>query len=296
MTLAALKSTNDTSPFHPGEREMQERAGVRKEAEKRGQRMLTAELNPKQMQFFRQLPFLLSAHTDTEGQPWASLLTGSPGFVSIDEDRFHCSLTMPSGGNPNGVLPRAGSNLGLLGIELSTRRRNRLNGTVFQVEGDRWCMMIQQGYGNCPKYINERPWPAELFAGPYRVEEQAGLGEAAHALAVATDTFFIATSSGPDSPDTDTWPSAWGADISHRGGDPGFLRYEDGQLVFEDFPGNNMFNTLGNITRYPPCGLLILDFDSGDIVQLAARGGIEHRHDGRAVRLEVTNTRHWHAT
>ena len=84
-------------------------------------------------------------------------------------------------------------------------------------------------------------------------------------------------------------------DIYHRGGAPGLLRCEGGQRVFEDFPGNNRFNTRGNISRYPPCGLLILDFDKGDIVQLAARGGVEHRHDGRAVRLEITATRHWHA-
>lgn len=296
MIQAALQTLPDDSPFHPGERAVQEQAGVRAEAEKRGQRMLTADLQPKQMRFFQQLPFLLSAHTDTSGQPWASLLTGEPGFVSIDEDRYHCAITLPDNGNPNGVQARPGSNIGLLGIELATRRRNRLNGTVFATDNERWRILVEQGYGNCPKYINERPWPAERFAGPYRLEEQPGLSDAARALATTTDTFFIATSSGPAAPDQDTWPNAWGADISHRGGEPGFLRGEDGQLVFEDFPGNNMFNTLGNITRYPSCGLLILDFERGDMVQLAARGGVEHRHDGRAVRLEITTSRYWHAT
>lgn len=295
MRPAALHTFPEDSPFHPGEREVQELAGVREEAEKRGQRMLTADLNRKQMQFFHKLPFLLSAHTDTAGQPWASLLTGAPGFVSIDEDRYQCALDLPANGNPNGVRPRVGSPIGLLGIEFPTRRRNRLNGTVFATDDARWRILIEQGYGNCPKYISERPWPAERFAGPYRLEEQAGLGDAARTLATATDTFFMATASGPSRPDVETLPAAWGADISHRGGPPGFLRHEDGQLVFEDFPGNNLFNTLGNLTRYPPCGVLLLDFDKGDIVQLAARGGVEHRHDGRAVRLEVTATRHWHA-
>ncbi len=295
MTRAALQTINDESPFHPGERAVQAQAGVRAEAEKRGRQMLTADLHRRQTQFFEQVPFLLSAHTDTEGQPWASLLTGAPGFVSIDEDRYHCTLALPDHGNPNGVQPRPGSAVGLLGIELATRRRNRLNGTVFCTDDEHWRILIEQGYGNCPKYINERPWPAERFAGPYRLEEQRGLSDAARALATSTDTFFIASSSGPSTPYLDTRPNAWGADISHRGGTPGFLRDEDGQLVFEDFPGNNMFNTLGNITRYPPCGLLVLDFERGDIVQLAARGGVEHRHDGRAVRLEITNTRFWHA-
>ena len=295
MSSIASQFTTPSSPFHPGERDVQTRAGVRKEAEKRGQRMLTADLNPKQMQFFRQLPFLVSAHTDTHGQPWASLITGQPGFVAIDEDRYHCAVTPPTNGNPNGAKPRVGSNIGLLGIELSSRRRNRLNGTLFSADDGRWRILIEQGYGNCPKYINERPWPAELFAKKYRLEEAVGLSDKARSLVSTTDTFFIATTSGSATPDTDTQSSAWGADISHRGGKPGFLQSEDGQLLFEDFPGNNMFNTLGNIQRYPPCGLLILDFDSGDILQLSARGGIEHRHDGRTVRLDIIGTRYWHA-
>ena len=83
MTRAALQTINDESPFHPGERAVQAQAGVRAEAEKRGRQMLTADLHRRQTQFFEQVPFLLSAHTDTEGQPWASLLTGAPGFVSI---------------------------------------------------------------------------------------------------------------------------------------------------------------------------------------------------------------------
>lgn len=281
------------SPFHPGERAVQTLAGVRNEAEKRGQRMLTADLNPKQVDFFQQLPFMVAAHTDTTGQPWASLLTGSPGFVAVEQGQ--CWVTPGPGGNPNGVQLENGSALGLLGIELSTRRRNRLNGSVVTAGEDEWCIEIEQAYGNCPKYITERPWPAERFSGDYRLEEQAGLGAAARALATRTDTFFIATASGPESAGSDTQASAWGADISHRGGEPGFLRSEDTQLVFEDFHGNNMFNTLGNIERHPPCGLLILDFDSGDMVQLAARGGIEHRDNGRAVRLQVSASRYWHA-
>ena len=42
------------SPFHPGERAVQTLAGVRDEAETRGRRMLSPELNPQQRAFFRQ--------------------------------------------------------------------------------------------------------------------------------------------------------------------------------------------------------------------------------------------------
>jgi predicted pyridoxine 5'-phosphate oxidase superfamily flavin-nucleotide-binding protein len=293
MTLATVH--NIDSPFHPGERAVQHQAGVREEAEKRGQRMLTPDLNNQQLAFFRQLPFLVSAHTDTSGQPWAGLLTGKPGFVAINENNRQFALDWRRTGNPTGVSVQAGGDIGLLGIELATRRRNRLNGTVFATDEDQWRILIEQAYGNCPKYISERQWPAALFEGAYKLEEQTGLSEPARALAERADTFFIATSSGPLREDSDTQHSAWGADISHRGGEAGFLRVDKGALMFEDYPGNNMFNTLGNITQHPPCGILLLDFDNGDIVQLAARATIVHSEDNRRISLDITSSRHWHA-
>ena len=293
MSLQTHQAGSIGSPFHTGERDLQTRAGVREEAEKRGQRMLSAQLNEQQRQFFPQLPFLLSAHTDEDGQPWAGLINGQPGFIAIGEDDKACTLDWHRASNPTQVRVQAGNPLGLLGIELATRRRNRLNTTVIADDADRWHLSIDQGYGNCPKYINERPWPTALFAGKYTLCENRGLSDNALSLASTTDTFFIATSSGPAIPDGHTQSSAWGADVSHRGGDPGFLRWEDGKLKFEDFPGNNMFNTLGNITQYPRCGILVLDFCSGDIIQLAARAEIVYTTEGRETQLDISSTRHW---
>jgi hypothetical protein len=295
MTAQAHQHQAIDSPFHSGERAIQTRAGVREEAEKRGQRMLSSELNNQQRQFFPQLPFLLSAHIDTDGQPWAGLITGKPGFIAIEDTRNECTLHWDSAHNPTQVSVQANSPLGLLGIELATRRRNRLNAHVLSADARQWRLSIDQGYGNCPKYINERPWPAELFARDYTVTEQSGLSNSALSLARTTDTFFIATNSGPEELDGRTQSSAWGADVSHRGGDAGFLQWEDGRLKFEDYPGNNMFNTLGNIARHPQCGILILDFSSGDIMQLAARAEIEHSPAGREIFLEISSTRHWSA-
>lgn len=296
MNTAMAHPAGDASPFHAGEREVQTRAGVRDEAEKRGQRMLSADLNAQQRTFFSQLPFLVSAHTDDTGQPWAGLVTGAPGFLSIEEGSNACRLDWRAARNPTRVQVQDGSALGLLGIELATRRRNRLNGTVLGSGQDSWQIRIDQGYGNCPKYINERPWPAALFDRDHALSEQAGITPAAQALAQRTDTFFIATASGPARADGATQASAWGADISHRGGEPGFLQWVDGRLVFEDYPGNNMFNTLGNIARFPRCGLLMLDFEQGDIVQLATQAEIVYASEGRSIVLEVLATRHWRAT
>jgi len=293
MTIPVLSAGQAASPFHPGEQLVQTLAGVREEAETRGRRMLSADLKPQQQQFFGQLPFVLAAHVDTAGQPWAGLITGDPGFIGIDPARGHCTIDRDKAVNHTGVEARPGSHIGLLGIELATRRRNRLNGTVFGADNRRWRVRIDQGYGNCPQYIHARPWPAALFNRRYTLTEEPGLGRIARELATRTDTFFIATSSGPVDAVADTRTGAGGADISHRGGEPGFLRFDNGRLVFDDFPGNNMFNTLGNLASYPRCGILILDFDSGVIVQLAARGETAYDGDMRSTHLDVVSTRLW---
>lgn len=293
MMFTTVESPPEVSPFHPGEREVQLLAGVREEAEPRGQRMLTPVIGEQQAQFFRGLPFVVTATVDDAGQPWAGLITGAPGFIGLDVARRQARIDWARASSPTGAAARPGSDVGLLGIDAASRRRNRLNGTVFSSRDEQWRLLVTQSYGNCPKYITPRAWPAQRFGGTYTCEEQAGLSPAAAARAVRTDTFFIASASGPAEDDAGTGETAWGLDASHRGGEPGFLRVENGGLAFDDFPGNNLFNTLGNLRRYPPCGLLMLDYDSGEILQLAARGEVRAGAGGLTVQLDIVHTRHW---
>ena len=291
--MTPLQTAADPSPFHPGERAVQRAAGVREEAEKRGRRMLTAQLNAQQVDFFQALPFVITGHVDSAGQPWAGLFTGAPGFIEIEAGPGDCLIHWARAANPTALQPTAGDAVGLLGIELASRRRNRLNGKVVDNGSGTLRIGVQQGYGNCPKYITERGWPAANFEGSYTASETSGLSAVAAQLAARSDTFFIATASAAGSEDSETMSSAWGADVSHRGGPAGFLSVQGNTLRFDDFPGNNMFNTLGNITQHPHCGILLLDFASGEFVQLAARGVILPTATGREVVLDVSATRHF---
>ena len=66
-----------------------------------------------------------------------------------------------------------------------------------------------------------------------------------------------------------------GADASHRGGRPGFVRVVDERrLRLPDYAGNNMFQTLGNISKDPRVGILFVDFASGTTQQLTGRARI----------------------
>ena len=320
------------SPFHPGEQAVQTWAGVRDKAESLGQRMLTAELVDAQRAFFAELSFVVAAFVDTQvddkGRPQAELVTGPPGFIEVsDAGNARISRANNNGpAAPGAALWSAapGSPLGLLGIDLARRRRNRINGTVIESGAGGVKVRIDQGYGNCPKYITRRPWDAVLFAGGYTQHRSSEVTDEVAALIGRTDTFFIASSSGPtlvDSqgsgssfPSAENKPgtfleniktSAWGADVSHRGGDPGFLAWDGRTLSFDDYPGNNLFNTLGNLQQYPACGLLLMDFATGDIVQIAGFAklsrqdksdedpGDDRRGGHFRVSVTVTDVRHW---
>jgi predicted pyridoxine 5'-phosphate oxidase superfamily flavin-nucleotide-binding protein len=86
------------------------------------------------------------------------------------------------------------------------------------------------------------------------------------------DTFFIASAH----PLARSNPGAErGVDVSHRGGRPGFVRVDaDDVLTVPDFTGNSFFNTLGNLLLEPRAGLLFIEHDSGDTLQVAARAEI----------------------
>ncbi|GGE89621.1 pyridoxamine 5'-phosphate oxidase family protein [Stappia taiwanensis] len=83
-------------------------------------------------------------------------------------------------------------------------------------------------------------------------------------IVASADTFFIASC------------AEGGADVSHRGGAPGFLRLRgDGALCFPDYAGNRFFNTLGNIGASGRAGLFIPDFASGDALLLTGTAGVD---------------------
>jgi uncharacterized protein len=281
------------SPYHPGERALQLNANVVEEADRRGRKMLTPQLAVQQQSFFSSTPFVVTSTIDSEGQPWAGLITGKPGFIEAEGDGVSLRLDLATANNNTAVAANNGGKVGLLAIEFESRRRNRLNATVASADDQHWQLSSDQGYGNCPKYINPRPWNADLFSQTFLPENDSVLNDSDKELIARCDTFFIATHSGPAQADATTMANAWGNDISHRGGDAGFLRLENDQLVFEDFPGNNMFNTLGNLQQYPFCGILLIDFDTGELLQLAGQGRVETTEADRQTRVRITSIRRW---
>lgn len=256
------------SPFHEGEQQVQERIGVRERVEQMGRNLVRDFMPDEHRAFFEDLPFMAVGSVDAVGALWASLLVGAPGFVQAPGARRLRIEAQPLPGDPLASNLRAGAPLGLLGLELATRRRNRANGRVLEWEAGNLEIGVEQSFGNCKQYIQSR---AGVFAAPQMLAapaaESAELSLTAVQLLQRTDTSFIAT--GSKSPERG---GTQGVDVSHRGGRPGFVRVEsvDGRsrLTLPDFSGNFMFNTFGNLEVNPRAGFLALDFTSGAVLSL----------------------------
>jgi predicted pyridoxine 5'-phosphate oxidase superfamily flavin-nucleotide-binding protein len=234
--------------------------------DRQGRRVIRDYLPEQFRQFFAQLPYLIIGTVDATGNPWASILVGNPGFISTPSDRTLNVVAQPLFGDPLATNLAEGLDIGFLGIELSTRRRNRVNGIVSAVYPDGFEVQVQQTFGNCPQYIQTRtPEGHDLdpttLRPPSQIEQ---FGTIERAIITRADTFFIATAYQSESAGV-----ASGVDVSHRGGKPGFVKIEDGcTLTIPDFSGNRHFNTFGNLALNPRAGLLFIDFSKGHLLYL----------------------------
>nr|WKF60205.1 Flavohemoprotein [Paraburkholderia busanensis] len=257
------------SPFHAGELAVQTRAGVADFANSAGRRGIRTEMPEQHRQFFAERPFMVLGGLDADGQPWASLRVGAPGFVSTPDSHTLRIAGSALPGDPLEGTWRVGGMIGGLGIQPETRRRNRVNGVITSLDDDAITLRVSQSFGNCPKYIQSRTptFVPRDAAEPIAPQVRAtSLSDADRALLRQADTFFIASAN-----DSDDAGFARGVDVSHRGGMPGFIHVDaDGTLTVPDFSGNRFFNTLGNLVHDPRAGLLFIDFASGDLLYIAA--------------------------
>ena len=259
------------SPFHSGEHEIQTRTGKREVMENFGRRAIRPYMPDQHREFFTQLPFMAVGSVDENGWPWASILPGKPGFVQSPDNTTLDISALAIKGDPLAVaLKRQGMPLGLIGIELPTRRRNRVNGRVNRVGDNFFSLSVDQSFGNCPQYIQERS--VDFIRDPAIVDDSVEvssfsiLDDDAKAMIHAADTFFVSSFiHAQNRPDVE------GVDISHRGGRPGFVKVDGNTLTIPDYPGNYYFNTLGNFLLNPKAGLVFTDFNSGDILMLTGR-------------------------
>lgn len=262
----------ELSPFHQGELAVQEREGVREFVESWAHRAIRPFLPQQHRDFFERLPFVIAAVRDEQERPWLTMLAGTPGFIRSPEE---ASLLIRAETPRGDALERAikpGVEVGLLGIELHTRRRNRANGLIWKQNEEGLHFAVSQSFGNCPKYISRREWRhVSVPEASMRTSTHKKLTTSLQEWITSADTFFIASGYRGEGES-----SAYGLDASHRGGPSGFVKViDDTQLLFPDYAGNRLFNTIGNLMVDPRVGMLFVDFASGSLLQLTGLASID---------------------
>jgi len=265
------KSTFDGSPFHQGEQEIQVRLNVRDKMERFGKQVIRDFMPAQHRDFFNQLPFLFVGHADKDAWPWASILYGEAGFItSKNAKQLEVSAAVIQGDPLAEFLQLSDSShrrLGLLGIELPSRRRNRLSGHITRASDKHIELEVDQAFGNCPQHIQTRELEyIDLANQPASsVKNMTQFDTQAISLISNSDTFFVASYVANGSGE-----ASEGVDVSHRGGRPGFIRVDDEHtLTIPDYLGNFHFNTLGNFLVNPKAGLLFIDFENGHLLTVS---------------------------
>ena len=249
--------------WHAGELFIQEQVGVVDRMRAVGQRVIRDYMPDQHREFYAQLPFIVLGSVDDNDDAWATILAGRPGFMSSPSPTVLDIGAHPDANDPAGAGLREGDPIGLLGIEMHTRRRNRMNGIVTHAAAG-LRVTVDQSFGNCPRYIQLRDFrfardPAEPHAAPR--EELPRLDDAARAMIEGADAFHVASYADRE--------GGRQVDVSHRGGKAGFVRVDDdGTLTIPDFDGNLFFSTLGNFILNGKAGLLFVDYERGDVLQM----------------------------
>ncbi|MDQ0113243.1 pyridoxamine 5'-phosphate oxidase family protein [Paenibacillus harenae] len=254
-----------TNVYHSGELSVQRLAGAEIAAQQNSA-IVRANIPKGAVAFLKNLSLMIVASVDGKGRVWSSFLTGEPGFIDVEDEVTITIHSDPVRNDPLYPNLISSPEIGLLAIDFSKRLRMRINGTGYFDADRRIVVKTEQVYGNCPKYIHKRNVSANGVFQRSQKSEQRGLylNPEQQVWIRNSDTFFIGSIS-----------SGGKADVSHRGGPPGFIKVIDEKtLLFPDYYGNSMFNTLGNIYSNPRSGLLFIDFDSGHSLQLTGNSEI----------------------
>ncbi|EEA28413.1 hypothetical protein TMatcc_003255 [Talaromyces marneffei ATCC 18224] len=246
---------------------------------------------------------------DDDGRPWSTVWGGETGFSSVIDtdivgmravvDRLHDPVVNSLFGDAkgtNGSTIRTngqGKMISGVTIDLENRKRVKLYGKVIMgtledpedegnlgLEGKRGhaqlVVKIEESLGNCPKYLHKKHIiPA--IPQPKLISASSQLSPQAIELINKADCFFI--SSYHQNTDMDT---------NYRGGPSGFVRIISNQpegavLVYPEYSGNRLYQSLGNLMMNHRAGLIFPDFERGDAVYMTAETEILINDDADAI-------------
>ncbi|GAD95718.1 oxidoreductase [Paecilomyces variotii No. 5] len=241
-------------------------------------------LTPGAAYMVYQSPLIALGALDDQKRPWTTIWGGEPGFagptgksmIGIDSlvDTKHDPVLQALLRDEKAVeYEKKGPVMAGLSIDLESRTRVKLHGRIKAGVVDskearaQLLMKIDASLPNCPKYLNEK-YIVPATPTPKLISDSPRLSPEAVALLGKADLFFISSSYRNKNMDT-----------NHRGGPKGFVRMISNNstgavIVYPEYSGNRLYQTLGNLQETPLVGLAVPDFDTGDVLHLTGKTNV----------------------
>lgn len=249
--------------YHAGQIEVQEEANTREVAE-----MLADWVGPVGL-FASVADLIVMATADEAGDLRFATVSGEAPLVEVvaDETIRIDGLTPAIGGGS--VLA------GGLAISLAQLRRARINGRL-TLDGSGSILEALEAFTNCRKYVvPSLAVDGVLRAGPSEAVELSLDDPWLTGVIARAETSFLASVSPEGQPD-----------VSHRGGAPGFLRFDSATLTWPEYVGDGMLKSAGNIRATGRASLLVLDLESGDAAELTGTAAYRNVRTTKQPRLD----------
>jgi hypothetical protein len=258
--------------YHAGQTEIQEEAKTTHIAER-----LAYWIGPV-AEFAQDADLFLLAMANPDDTLGFTVLSGAPPLVQIVGGPDHTRRKpTEAGDDPDpSIRFRAGlaplvskpTPCGGLAISLALARRARING-VLTPQGNTSELTAAETFTLCRKYmapslpVDDTPHLGSLAREPLSLDDPWLVG-----LLAQAETAFLASVS-PDG----------GPDVAHRGGPPGFLELDTvaRRLTWNEYVGDGVFKSAGNIRATGMMTLLVLDLESGDGVEIIGHAQYTNR-------------------
>lgn len=240
--------------YHTGQLQIQSEANTTEVARK-----LAFWVGPIK-EFVAGADLILLAVLDRDGMLRFTVISGKPPLVTSINSRNDVNSRFLI----NSISVESISGFyGGLAISMANARRVRINGQLIKNNiGTE--LETKETFTLCKKYIAPTIALGEKqHLGPVSRDQISIHDPWLNNMVTKSETAFLASISPDEKPD-----------VAHRGGPPGFLKVdaETQQLSWQEFVGDGIFKSAGNIRAKSKLTLLLPDFESGDGIEITGQG------------------------
>ena len=250
--------------FHKGEQHIQEVMSVTNQANTLSS-MIQNSIPNIASKFLEALRFCVVSLNISANNLFTCVIYNQDSFIEVLDNKTITVDLKYSSHIPEIFFQEKNLNIGMIGLDFSSAKRIRINGTA-KICDDKIIININEIYSNCPKYIKRRVLKSNYeLLGKQRIHSQDKIDNELTKIISKSDEFFLSSSHKEK-----------GLDVSYKGGEKGFITVlNSNQLQFDDLPGNNLYNSLGNIHTNEYINMFFIDYKNHNTYNIRGKATIK---------------------